>query len=111
MLIFRKKIFPALLTRFFLARYQNILKVGKVGKNDEETVCSRKKSFDFHKCLFYRNGKAQNMPTTAGVFYSVRIKEKFPNWTISCFKTILFKRHISISFLNAPSSCTTLSNE
>ena len=50
----------------FLAKNQKILKNGKVRKYDEESVFSRKKRFHLLKSLFYKNGKAQNMPVVAG---------------------------------------------
>ena len=50
----------------FLAKNQKFLKVGKVRKFYEESVCSRKKRFHLLKSLLYKNGKAQNMPVVTG---------------------------------------------
>ena len=52
--------------RFFLAKSQKTLKVGKIRKYDEERVFFRKKSFHLFKSLFFTKMKGAKYALIAG---------------------------------------------
>ena len=67
MVLFLKKVFSALIIRFFWQKIQKILNVGKIRKYDEERVFfSRKKRFRLLKLHLYQIRKAQNILVVAG---------------------------------------------